>query len=543
MFKVKPSLKLNYQAAYHVLLARKQAISLIASGLLMGIAPVNAWPLAWFAMVPLWCHIREGVDRNWRLRDVIAGAGLWGMAYHAIALSWVTGLHPMTWLGFTWLQSFLAIVAFAWTFVSIWATLIVIVWSGLMVGLDRLVRKTSAGQGLSVGGQILIGTALWCAIEWVWSQGPLYWSSLSFTQSPGNLWVLQLGRLSGHAAITAAIVAVNGLLAEAWLRRSDLQIKRLYLTRAIALIITLHLIGLGLYVQPLSDRPDAAVKVGLVQGNIPTTQKLTPSGVQESRQVYLEGYESLVAEGAGLVITPEGAIPQRWNSFLQSQDLLQRAVVENGVPLVLGTFVHQDIDDRTTPITQSLLTLTADGKVSGRYQKVKLAPLGEYLPFENILLPIIGRSPFGSSMVPGTFDQHLETPLGPFAAGICYESAFPRVFQQQVHEGAWAILTASNNDPYPRKQMAQHHGQDVMRAIETDRWEVRATNTGISGVVDPKGRSRWLSDINTRTTHLAKIYQRQTRTLYVRVGDWLTPLLLILSGLVLGRSLRRRHLP
>lgn len=524
----------------------------------MGISPVNAWFLAWFAMVPLWCHVRQAIEsqaiesqaiesqatkHHWKWRDVLVGAGLWGMAYHAVALSWVTGLHPMTWLGFTWLESFLAIVAFAWVFVSIWATLIVIVWSGLMIGLDRLVRKIGAGKGLSVGSQILLGTALWCAIEWIWSQGPLYWSSLSFTQSPGNLWILQLGRLSGHAVVTAAIVAVNGLLAEVWLRRADVRMKRVYLRWAIALAIALHLIGLGFYVQPLSDRPDNAVKVGLVQGNIPTIRKLTASGIQESRKVYLEGYESLAAQGAELVITPEGAIPQRWNSFLQSQNLLQRAVVKNGVPLVLGTFVHQDIDDRTTPITQSLLTLTPNSKVSGRYQKVKLAPLGEYLPFENILLPIIGRSPFGSSMVPGTFDQHLQTPLGPFAAGICYESAFPRVFQQQVHKGAWAILTASNNDPYPLKQMAQHHGQDVMRAIETDRWEVRVTNTGISGVVDPKGRSHWLSNINTRTTHLAKIYQRRTRTLYVRVGDWLTPLLLISSGIMVLRSLKRKPLP
>lgn len=517
------------------LLKEKQAIGLIASGLLMGIAPVNAWFLAWFAMVPLWWAVRRGIEKTQPLRKVMTGAVLWGLTYHATALSWVTGLHPITWLGFTWLESFLAIVAFAWVFVSIWAMAIVFLWVGLMVGLDRLAQRMSR-KTLSVGGRILIGSALWCAIEWIWSQGPLYWSSISYTQSPGNLWVLQLGALTGPAVVTALLVAVNGLLAEAWLRRADRRLRSGLFGGAIALFAISHLSGLGIYAQPLSDNPNAAVKVGLVQGNIPTNRKLTSAGVQEARQVYIEGYESLVAEGADLVVTPEGAIPQRWNSFLQSQDLLQRAVVKHGVPLVLGTFVYQDINDSTTPITQSLLTLTPDGKVAGRYQKVKLAPLGEYLPFENILSPLIGGSPFGESMAPGTFGQRLETPVGPFAVGICYESAFPEVFRQQVHGGGQVILTASNNDPYPVKQMAQHHAQDVMRAIETNRWEVRVTNTGISGIVDPKGRSRWLSTPNIRTTHLATVYRRKTQTLYVRIGDWLTPLLLGLSAFVFGRS-------
>ena len=529
--------RLNWQTLYLALSGKKQAIGLIASGLLMGVAPTNAWWLAWTAMVPLWWAVRRALAQD-SFRRALASAALWGLAYHSVALSWVTGLHPLTWLGFTWLESFFAIIVFAWPVVSIWGMAIAAVWIGLLVGFNRLTKKIS-GTELSASSQILIGTALWCALEWLWSYGPLYWSSLSYTQSPGNLWMLQLGRLSGPTVTTAAIVAVNGLLAEAWIHRANVQLRRSFFRSALALFIGLHIIGLGLYARPLSDSPVAAVKVGLIQGNIPTNRKLTGAGVQEARQVYLDGYEALVAAGAELVVTPEGAIPQRWNSFTQSRDLLQRAVVKSGVPLVLGTFVYEDINDSATPLTQSLLTLTPDGKVSGRYKKVKLAPLGEYLPFENILSPLIGSSPFGSSMAPGAYGQQLETPIGSFAVGICYESAFSRIFRRQVQRGGQVILTASNNDPYPFKQMAQHHAQDVMRAIETDRWEVRVTNTGISGIVDPNGRSHWLSEPNAQTIHLAQVYQRQTQTLYVRLGDWLTPLLLLLSAVVLGRSLRK----
>ena len=68
-----------------------------------------------------------------------------------------------------------------------------------------------------------------------------------------------------------------------------------------------------------------------------------------------------------------------------------------------------------------------------------------------------------------------------------------------------------------------------MRAIETDRWSVRATNTGYSAFINPHGRTLWISEYNTYQIHAETIYQRQTQTLYVRWGDWLTPLLLGLS--------------
>lgn len=494
-------------------------VSLLGGGLLMGLAPVNAWPLAWIALVPLWSVLHQP---QLTVRSALAGAALWGVAYHGTALSWITGLHPLMWMGMSWLES-VAITLFAGLFITLWGAAIGMTWIGLMIKLTRW-------RSIQSGSRVLVGTALWCALEWIWSQGPLYWSSLSYTQSPHNLAGLHLGQLSGPLAVTAAIVAVNGLLAEAWYGWRAHQLARRYLGGAIALFVTLHLIGLGLYSRPLADRPAEALVIGLIQGNIPTSQKLTAKGIQSSRQIYLEGYEALVAEGVDLVLTPEGAIPQVWNPLLQDRDLLQRAVVKNGVPLVLGTFARQSLAEGRGPLTQSLLTLAPKGQVVGRYDKVKLVPLGEYIPLENIVGALISRlSPYGDSMAPGRFDQQLETPFGPVAAGICYESAFAELFRQQVHRGGQAIFTASNNDPYSPRQMIQHHAQDVMRAIETDRWEARVTNTGISGIVDPHGRSLWLSTPNEYVTHRATLYRRHSQTPYVRWGDWLTPLLLALS--------------
>ena len=514
---------------------RRLTLSLLAGGLLMGIAPVNAWPLAWVALVPLWSVLHRPQQT---VRSVLGGAALWGMAYHGTALSWITGLHPLTWMGMSWLES-IAIALFAWLFITLWGAAIGVTWVGLMRGLMRW-------QGLNGGNRVWVGTALWCAVEWIWSQGPLYWTSLSYTQSPHNLVGLQLGQLSGPITVTAAIVAVNGLLAEAWygwrIRLPARQYWARHLGGAIALFAAIHLLGLGLYSRPLADRPAEALVVGLIQGNIPTDQKLTAKGIQSSRQVYLDGYEALAAEGVDLVLTPEGAIPQVWNPFLQDRDLLQRAVVKNGVPLVLGTFARQNLaENQGGALTQSLLMLTPTGEIVGRYNKVKLVPLGEYIPLESIIGTLVSRlSPYGDSLVPGKFGQLLETPFGPVAAGICYESAFADLFRQQVHRGGQAIFTASNNDPYSPRQMIQHHAQDVMRAIETDRWEARVTNTGLSGIVDPRGRSHWLSAPNEYLTHLDTVYLRQTQTLYVRWGDWLTPLLLGIAFIRYGQEIVNR---
>ncbi|MEO0458182.1 MAG: apolipoprotein N-acyltransferase, partial [Cyanobacteria bacterium P01_A01_bin.114] len=166
-------------------------------------APVNAWPLAWVTLTPLWV-----ITQNSKLKtqNLILLAGLWGLGYHGLALSWISYLHPLMWLGIPWAGS-IAITAFAWAFITLWGMALVMIWA---VGLTTLQRWVP----LTPGARVLVGTALWCGLEALWGYGPLYWTSLSYTQSPYNLAILHLGQLSGQLTVTAAIVAVNGLLAE-----------------------------------------------------------------------------------------------------------------------------------------------------------------------------------------------------------------------------------------------------------------------------------------------------------------------------------------
>jgi apolipoprotein N-acyltransferase len=305
---------------------------MVLGGGLMGLTPdpVNLWPLAWVALAPLW-RVVMGPERRspWR----IFGLGcLWSATYHGIVLSWMTHLHPLTWMGIPWLAS-LGIALFAWAFITGLGTVTFGLWAVLLRWLSDRCR-------LPWGAQLLVGTALWCLLETLLSWGPLAWPFLAFTQSPGNLWVLQWGRLTGPAGITAAIVLVNGCWAAMSLGQGTSRNRRGGTRRAaiagLLLLVGIHGLGSWLYHQPLSDRPDDALKIGLIQGNIPTREKLTPAGTRQAIAAYTDGYRELVAQGAEAVLTPEGAIPELWTRELQRRSPLLQAVRETGSAAVAG---------------------------------------------------------------------------------------------------------------------------------------------------------------------------------------------------------------
>lgn len=512
----------------------------LASGMAAALAPepVKAWPLAWVALVPLWLMaIAPKKSHCWTSALTHAGLGmLWGIGYYGIVLVWLTGLHPLTWLGVPWLAS-VAIALFCWFFVTFWGALWAALWAAGFSWVNDALRQSYPRQPLRrpsddnyvVHGmlksvvRVWVGVALWCGLDVLWSQGVLYWPSLAFTQSPHNLAVLHVGQWTGPIGVTATIVAVNGFLAEAvyWARcfpKSSIPNPPVKTCGAIALLLFISVHGLGgwLYSRPLASTNGDPLTVGIVQGNIPTRIKLYEEGLRRAFSNYTQGYEVLADEEVDTVLTPEGAIPLLWQHPIRSRTSLYQAVLDRGTPIWLGTFFPQGQD-----YAQSLILLNDEGDVISQYNKVKLVPLGEYIPMAEILGGLVNRlSPLQSYMIPGDEAQQVETPWGHAIVGICYESAFSGFFRQQAATGGEYILTASNNDPYSTAMMAQHQAQDIMRAIETDRWAIRATNTGYSGVVDPHGRILWRSRPNIYQTHSATIYRRQTQTLYVRWGNW-----------------------
>jgi apolipoprotein N-acyltransferase len=492
-------------------------IAIAASGgILMGLTPdpFSLWLLAWVALIPLWLQTQKLKVRH----SMVMGA-VWGLCYHGMALFWITGVHPMTWLGVPWLAS-LAIAITVWLLITFCGLVLSSLWAG---GMAWLTPK------LSVTGRIIVAAALFCLLETIWSWGPLYWTALGYTQSPHNLLILQISKLSGQQTITAAIVIVNGLLAESILRSNQ---RWRYLIVAAGLAISAIAYG-AFAMQPdlIAEGNGRELKVGIIQGNIPNTVKLKPGGLQLGVQRYTEGYEKLAQSKVDVVLTPETALPFLYPDQDPRRSPFDGALQQYKVPVWMGGFGSESSSD---DYTNSLFLRDGSGQTLAQYDKVRLVPVGEYIPFKQVLGGIIKRlSPLRGEVKPGKSDQIVDSPWGRVIVGICYESAYPEHFRYQAASGGQLIFTASNNAHYAETMPAQHHAQDVARAVESDRWAVRATNTGYSGIVDPNGRTIWISGINTYETHIDTVYLRQTQTLYVAWGNWLTPLLSLFGAVVL----------
>ncbi len=505
----------------------------------MGLAPApfNAWYFAWFAFAPLWILIRQ--QKTIQQSGILAGA--WGFGYYGLALFWITGVHPMTWMGVPWLAS-LAIALFCWLFITLCGSVLTITWSVLF----RFFTRKTNNNISNILIRVVIGAALWCSLETIASYTPLWWPAIAYTQSPHNLIILQLLKISGDNTVAAIIIVINGLLGEIILTKlnaardaesRDRLTWRNYANRdkivliisPIVVFVCSHLLGYYLYQIPIAKDNLAPFKVGIIQGNIPNEIKLFSEGWRKAIAGYTSGYQRLAKQGADIVLTPEGALPFYWEDIIDGS--FYQAVISEKVPAWVGANGRKG-----KSFTNSLFTLTGDGETYSRYNKYKLVPLGEYIPFESVLGEFIDRlSPLEAHLAAGEPNQIFDTPFGRAIVAICYESAFPQHFWRQAASGGEFIITASNNAHYSKTMPTQHHALDVMRAIESDRWTARATNTGYSAIVDPHGNTLWISQIDRYIIHSQTIYRRRNKTLYVRYGDWLTPTLLLVGilGLII----------
>jgi apolipoprotein N-acyltransferase len=498
----------------------------LSSGGLMGItfAPFNAWYCGWFALAPLWYL----VCRHQNSHPVIYGL-VWGIGFYGLGLSWIFGIHPMTWMGVPYFAS-LGIATFCLTFITLWGASLVIFWS---VCLKIINSKTQLNPLV----RVILVTACWGGLEEVYALTDLWWTSLALTQSPHNLPILHLGQLSGPTTVSMAIVFINGLIAEACLTIDRaVRLERIdrtnltqkigvalpYLNIAIASVTIFHLAGVSLANIPSPQPIESSLKIGIIQGNIGNEVRHYRSGYDLAIENYTKGYRALADLGVDAVVTPETAFPYRESQIKLTP--FYQVILAKKVTALIGGF-----GEVKSGITNSILTIDSEGQVVSRYDKWKLVPLGEYIPFEQYLGKLIDTiSPLDSHLAAGKFAPIAIAPFGNPIFGICYDSAYHEHFRRQAQTGD-LIITAANDAHYGAGMPAQHHALDLMRAIETDRWAVRASNTGYSAIIDPHGRTQWISKLNEFATHAHRVYRLHTQTPYVRFGNWLTPLLLAIG--------------
>jgi len=196
--------------------------------------------------------------------------------------------------------------------------------------------------------------------------------------------------------------------------------------------------------------------------------------------------------------------------------------------------INRSRDGEGDKVFNSILTFDGSGKVVARYDKWRLVPGGEFLPFEWALEPLGFRKVV---TVPGSFAAgpgpvSLAVPGAPEAGfGVCYEAIFPDQFIDPQKRPGWLINVTNDGwfgnstGPY------QHLAQARLRSIEHGLPMVRAANTGISAVIDPYGRTLSSLPLNGEGIMDAGLPQSLPPTFFADYGEliFFTALLLLLA--------------
>jgi apolipoprotein N-acyltransferase len=176
-------------------------------------------------------------------------------------------------------------------------------------------------------------------------------------------------------------------------------------------------------------------------------------------------------------------------------------------------------DDRR--IYNSAVVITPQGDALARYDKVHLVPFGEYVPFKDLFSFAHKLTREVSDFAPGY--EHMTLPVHSYKLGIfiCYESVFPNEVREFAAAGAGVLANISNDGWFGETGAPEQHLRMArMRAIENDRWVLRATNTGISASIDPFGRVVARLPRNIRAAVDLPYGVVVGTTFYTRHGDW-----------------------
>ena len=437
----------------------------------LGLAPLNIWPLLFVSVLVLIALLD-----NQPTKQAFKIAYCYGVGYFAVGASWVyVSIHDFGHAP-VWLSAFL--------------TLVFVLFLALYKGsMGWLVGKAYALKG-QMGFYFTFPLA-WLALDWfqgVFLTGfPWLYLGYGLVDSVFSGWLSWFG-VQG-ASYFAVILMLLTYLCLQMVRQSSN--KGLFKAPLIALsVLWIVWMGSSLLMDKYSSlepTTEQSVSVALVQPNIPQNEKWQP----ELLSTFIHRYHNMTEPlwGADLIIWPEAAIPAVKHRVENWLELWSKQAKASGSQLILGIPVYEAEQQQ---IYASVITL---GDYQQRYDKQHLVPFGEFVPLERWLRGLIEffNLPM-SGMTAGRSEQKaLETERFNIYPAICYEIAFSGLFDKfnksVTNQKDSLIVTISNDAWFGRSWGPHQHLQIAQsRALEYGIPVLRATNTGITAVIDHKGQ-------------------------------------------------------
>lgn len=492
---------------------RGDVFALLAGLLLpLAFAPFNALPLAVLSpavLFLLWLHT---TPRHAFRRGFAYGLGMFGLG-----VSWV--FVSMYDNGGVSLGLSLFLTSLFVAFLALFpATL------GYLV-VRLFPQESESAQRIKL---VLIFPAAWVLAEWVrgWFLTGFPWLNLGYSQIDGPL--AGFGPVLGVYGISLAAALSAGWFV---LMLLGTRMQRIGAALGLALLWT----G-GFALQQVSwvHPAGAPLKVTLLQGNIAQNLKW----LWDLREPTMELYAKLTRASwdSKLIVWPETAVPALYSNVEDFFDGLGREAREHDSALLIGV-IHEEPDGRYYNAV-----VTAGTAAPQFYYKRHLVPFTEYLPMKGVL---------------GGLVEFMQVPMSDFSAGhsaaplavagqqaavsICYEDAFGEETIESLP--AATLLVNVTNDAWFGDSIAppQHLEIARMRSLETGRPMLRATNTGLTAVVDARGRLQSVApQFQVYALH-DTVQPMQGMTPYARLGNWpvVTAAFLVLFGSLF--ALRRRR--
>lgn len=470
-------------------------LSLLAGILAVGgFAPLGLWPLPIVSLAVLFALLA----RTSSLRVGFLIGLMWGLGFFIVGVSWV----------FVSLSVYGGMAAWLAALATFLFCLVLALFPAI-VGAVQARWLATPTQRL-----LLLMPLAWGVTEWVrgWLFTGFPWLVAGYSQVPAS-------PLAGYAPLVG-VYGVSFLLALiAALLAWGVTVRGPLAPRAWAGVA---IVALGVGGQALRSvdwtTPDGApTSVALLQGNIPQDMKWQP----EITLATLESYARMAAASpAQLIVLPETALPL-FESDLP--DFYRDGLIELG---------RQNGGDVLTGLPTGSLdgayynSVASFGSApSQRYHKVHLVPFGEYIPLKAVWGWVIEvlHIPL-SDFTRGAVDQRPLAIGGQrVAANICYEDAFGEEIIRQLPEAS--VLVNVSNLAWFGDSFApwQHAQMSQMRALETGRMMLRATNTGVTAIIDVKGRVLASLPLFTTGSLTGSIQGYAGSTPYVRWGN--TPVL------------------
>jgi apolipoprotein N-acyltransferase len=450
-------------------------------------------------MVPFLVAVR-GV----RLRNALLLAWAWTV----VASAMTTGWFPVAVAGY-YKQSLLVGVALFLGVTTFTAALHYAAFAAAYRGL----------VGLGVGHVLLAGAA-WAAADLARVEltgDP--WAIFGYSQA-GVLPIVQIADLTGVYGIAFLLVTVNAALAELWLARGD-PLRQGAARRG--LLLAAAVVGAALtygFVRAAAvESGEKETRIAVVQANLDAGSQWRPELYGRNLDTYLRlSYDVLATQPPALVVWPESAM----TFFLDTEPLFLAAighvVATQGAELLAGGPRHEGSESDPRYYNTAFL-VARDGAIAARYDKRHLLPFAEYFPWRSIALL---RREFGRvrEFTPGRPSEPLPTVAGRAGIVICNEALFPDIATERVRDGAEFLVNLSNDSWVGDHQFATMAAEMAsLRAVEQRRYLVRASTSGPSAIVDPRGRRRAGTTPATRDVITGAVQARAGLTPYARLGD------------------------